>query len=140
MEVRSVNDHRYLRAYMAGITVPAMVVLIGVTVFALAKATLSISVPIERLMIFPMAVVPNAWGLWNILYLSMGLRGRVPIGIYGAALPFLLMPFGFLLVWQMQMFDFLWPWLAGVLPVAVLIYYLIWKLIVDRFNEILGIA
>jgi hypothetical protein len=134
------NNHPYVRAYMAGITVPTIVLLIGVTLFAVAKATLRISVPLERLIIFPMAIVPNLWGLWNILYLSLGLRGRISIGVYGAALPFLLIPLGMLLAWKMQMFDFMLPLFAGALPVAVLLYYLLWKLVVDRLNETLGIA
>ena len=34
--------------------------------------------PLERALIFPMAVVPNVWGLWNVLYLALRHRVRMP--------------------------------------------------------------
>ena len=55
------DRHKYLRAYMAGIVVPTIVIVIGVTVFCIARYAYDFSVPLERLMIFPMAVVPNLW-------------------------------------------------------------------------------
>jgi hypothetical protein len=39
---------------------------------------------LERAIAFPMAVVPNLWGIWNALYLALGSRGRISIGIFGA--------------------------------------------------------
>ena len=134
------NKHPYLRAYMAGITLPTMALLLAVTIFTLARFALRLPVPLERLIIFPLAIVPNAWGAWNILYMAMGLRGRIQIGYYGAALPFFLIPIGMLLAWQMEMFSFVSPLLAWALPVAVLMYYLLWKVAVEFLNETLGIA
>jgi hypothetical protein len=32
--------------------------------------------PLERGLVFPMAVVPNIWGFWNMLYLAV--RSQVP--------------------------------------------------------------
>ncbi len=52
----------------------------------------------------------------------------------------LLIPMGLLLAWQLQMLSFVLPLLLGAQPVAVLMYYLIWKLGVEYFNQTLGIA
>src|SRR6185369_8712553 len=81
------NRHPYLRAYMAGIFVPTLVVLVGVTVFTIARYEYHFSVPVERLMIFPMAIVPNLWGLWNMLFVASHPRTHLSIGFHGALLP-----------------------------------------------------
>ena len=45
-------------------------------------------------MIFPMAVVPSLFGLWNMLWLGSHESTHLPIGVHGAVLPLLLMPLG----------------------------------------------
>ena len=47
--------------------------------------------------VFPMAVVPNLWGLWNVLYQSLALKNRLSLGAFGALLPLILVPAGVLL-------------------------------------------
>ncbi len=84
------NQHRYLRAYMAGITFPTLVVLLAMTAFTIARYVFNVPQPIERVIVFPLAVVPNVWGAWNILWLLSG--RRIPIGVFGGFLPFLLVP------------------------------------------------
>ena len=42
--------------------------------------------PLERALLFPMAVVPNAWGLWNMLYLRLRPRVGSHSGLFGALL------------------------------------------------------
>ena len=61
------NTHPYLRAYMAGIVAPSLGLLIALTVFILTRLVFHVPIPIERVIIFPMALVPNAFGIWNIL-------------------------------------------------------------------------
>ena len=78
------NQYKYLRAYMAGIVVPTIVLILGVTAFCIARYAYNFSDPLERLMIFPMAVVPNLWGLWNMLFIASHSRTHLPIGIHGA--------------------------------------------------------
>ena len=75
----------YLRAYMAGIVVPTPFLLVIVTGFTIARARFGVPVPLEHAIIFPMAVVPNLWGLWNMLRLAVGAGDRWPIGVHGAA-------------------------------------------------------
>jgi len=147
------NPHPYLRAYMAGITVPTMLLLVALTAFLIARYTFQIPIPIERAIIFPMALVPNIFGLWNMFYLSLRSRRHLPIGFHGAILPFILAPAGFTLA---TCSGFLAPMSRGLvwfhtvtIPYAVLAvgfslaliaYYLVWKYLVGFFNQVLGIA
>src|SRR5712691_13090373 len=86
------NRHPYLRAYMAGIVTPTVFLLVVATAFTMMRYVFNVPVPIERVIVFPMAVVPNLWGLWNILYVALLSRRHLSIGLFGAALPFLLLP------------------------------------------------
>lgn len=147
------SHHPYLRAYMAGITVPTMFLLVFLTVFCILRFVHQVPVPIERVIVFPMAIIPNLFGVWNMLYVRLGPGRRFPVGIHGALLPFILAPVGLSMaaglgfvaltadavVW----FDtFLVPYarLAIIFPGAVGVYYLVWKHLVGFFNEVLGIA
>jgi hypothetical protein len=88
------NSHRYLRAYMAGTAVPTMMLLVVLTGFLIARYVFQIPIPIERAIVFPMALVPNIFGAWNIFYLWLRPRPHLPIGLHGAILPFILAPLG----------------------------------------------
>ncbi len=88
------NQHTYLRAYMAGITVPTIFLLVVATVFTMLRYVFDVPVPVERVIVFPMAVVPNAWGLWNILFVALRSRWQLSLGLHGALLPILLAPLG----------------------------------------------
>jgi len=147
------NTHPYLRAYMAGITVPTMFTLFVLTVFSIARFGAGFEVPVERVIVFPMAVVPNLFGVWNILYVGVFHRRNIPIGPFGAILPFLLMPLGTLLATTLGflsheahgivLFGALHvPYTAvgAFFCVAVAIYYLVWKHLVGGLNAVLGIA
>lgn len=146
------TTHPYLRAYLAGIAAPTMFLLVIMTAFILIRHVYHIPVPIERVIVFPMAVVPNLFGVWNMLYVR--LHGhRLSIGFHGALLPFVLAPLaltmaaglGLLtfdrgaLVWfQALRVPYVFP--GTVFPVVVVIYYLIWRHLVGFLNELLGIA
>ena len=125
---------------MAGIAVPTPMLIVAVTGFTIARSTFAIPMALEHVIIFPMAVVPNAWGLWNVLRVVSGAGDRWPIGLHGAVLPFLLMPFG-LLLGRVFAIDIITPQLLLVVaPVAVALYYLAWKYLVAYCNALLGIA
>jgi hypothetical protein len=64
----NMNTHQYLRAYMAGSAVPTMMLLVVLSGFLAARYTFAIPIPIERAIIFPMALIPNIFGLWNMAY------------------------------------------------------------------------
>jgi hypothetical protein len=147
------NTHPYLRAYMAGTVVPSLFLLIVLTAFVITRYGFQVPVPIERVIVFPMALVPNLFGLWNVLYVWSRPHPRFSLGLHGALLPFILMPLGALgacalgflaitshgVVWFEAVgipYAFLVPWFAA----AVAAYYLVWKYVVGFFNRILGIA
>ena len=146
------NQHPYLRAYMAGIAAPTMVMLVGLAVFCIARFVYNVPAPIERLIIFPMAVVPNVFGLWNMLYLKLRPHWHAPLGLHGALLPFLLAPAGFAVATTL---GFLKATSRGLLyfdcllvPYSVLIflplfgiggYYLLWKYVVGFFNRVMAL-
>src|SRR4029453_12668380 len=88
------NRHPYLRAYLAGICVPTIFLLVVATGFTFLRYVYNFPAPIERVIVFPMAVVPNVWGLWNILFVAWHRRLHLSLGLHGALLPFLLAPLG----------------------------------------------
>jgi hypothetical protein len=136
------NRHPYLRAYLAGICVPTIFLLVVATAFTFLRYVYSFPVPIERVIVFPMAVVPNLWGLWNILFLASHERLHLSLGLHGALLPFLLAPLGKL---STGLLNFSIPaFVAHVFPfaapIALILYYLVWKHLVGALNSELGIA
>ena len=131
--------HPYLRAYMAGIALPTMVVPVAVVGLALLHPT-GHPFHVEDVLIFPIGLVPNAWGLWNMLYVWLKRRREVPVGPYGAALVLLLAPAAFGI--QLALGKMLWtPDLFAIgLPMTLAGYYLAWKHVVARFNDVLGVG
>ena len=147
------KNHPFLRAYMAGIVVPTILLLVALTVFLIVRYVYKIPIPIERVIVFPMAVVPNLFGVWNIFYVWLRPRRHLPIGLHGALLPFVLGPIafavttslGFLAVTQkglvlFQAITIRYPFFATGYLCVLIIYYLVWKHLVGFLNELLGIA
>ena len=133
------TQHRYLRAYMAGIAIPTMLLLVAMSAFTIARYVYDVPVPIERVIVFPMALIPNLWGVWNMLYVWLRERSGVPIGIHGALLVILIVPIGFIAA-KVVGFGVPRHPLAVIGPVAAMAaYYLIWKYIVNFLNGLLGI-
>lgn len=135
------SQHKYLRAYMAGIVAPTMFLLVVLTAFIVARLVYRIPIPIERTIVFPMALVPNLWGVWNMLYVRLRTRRFVPIAIHGPLLLVLLIvPAGLVLG---RLLDLALPHpnlVALGIPAALVVYYLLWKYVVNFLNELLGIA
>jgi len=147
------NTHPYLRAYMAGIVVPTIVLLFLLTGFVIARHVYRVPIPIERAIVFPMGIVPNLFGLWNMLYLRLSPHRYLPIGFHGAILPFLLAPSGFLLgrslgiltlrpegLVYFQAVTVPYSYFVAGFSFALIAYYLVWKYLIGFFNRMLGIA
>src|SRR6516164_4428431 len=145
------NNHSYLRAYMAGISVPTPLLLVALTLFSIARFVYNVPVPVERVIIFPMAIVPNLFGAWNALYVAS--RSRLPLGIHGAILPFILAPLGFFLARALGFLqatghgfvyfgvvDIHYVHAAVVFSVVLILYYLVWKYLIGVLNHVAGIA
>ena len=90
------RTHPYLRAYMAGIAGPTLfllVIMMGAGYLHVRFDSADASIVgmnvwrLERAVLFPMAIVPNLWGLWNMLYLRLRrVAPRWPLGVHGALL------------------------------------------------------
>ena len=136
---------------MAGIFIPTVFLLVILSVLVWFHFYLEVPTqfafdipmrPLERAIVFPMAVVPNLWGLWNILFLAWHERLHLSLGLHGALLPFLLGPLGLIaasiLSFQIPAFaTHVFPFAA---PVGLIIYYLAWKYLVGFLNGELGIG
>lgn len=147
------NTHPYLRAFLAGIFVPTLALPLILTGFIIARLVLRFPVPIERAIVFPMAVVPALFGLWNMLWLGSHGRTHLPVGVHGTILPLLLAPTGLAIgnwlrilalhadgvMWLQAIlvpYTLLAPFFCAVLAG----YYLVWKYIIGTMNRVLGIA
>lgn len=134
------TSHPYLRAYLAGIAVPTAYLPIGLTAFVFAQRAGILPVALERVTVFPMAAVPNLWGIWNVLYVALARRGaRWSIGAHGGVLPLLLLPAGVALSHALHFEVFTPTRVAAVFPVALVLYYLIWKHLVGFLNRLVGV-
>lgn len=143
------KTHPYLRAYMAGIVVPTVFLLLLAAVDAYHKYYFEVSNqfviplasrPLDRALLFPMAIVPNVWGLWNMLYLRLHPGARFGIGMHGALLVLLLIPGGIALARLFDAFSIQWRFALPMFPVGMAVYYLAWKYLVGFLNEEVGIA
>lgn len=143
------RPHPFLRAYMAGVTVPTIFLLALLAVYAYFRFYFEVpnqfviplpGPPLERAIVFPMAVVPNMWGAWNMLYLALRSRARLSLGVHGALLPLILIPFGILLARQFDVFTIQPQFALPMFPVGMTVYYLAWKHLVGFLNEEVGIA
>jgi len=136
------NKRSLIRAYLAGICVPTAFLLAVAAGFTCLRYVYNLPLPIERVIVFPMAAVPNLWGLWNILFVSLLAPRRISVGLFGAMLPLLLAPLGFI-VSRLLQFPIPAHVLAAApigLPVAMVLYYLAWKYLVGSLNAELEIV
>ena len=143
------RTHPNLRAYMAGIVVPTLFLLVVVAIDAYQKYYFEVSNqfviplasrPLNRALLFPMAVVPNVWGLWNMLYLPLRSRAPLSLGAHGALLVILLIPGGIGLARLFDTFTIQWQFALPMFPVGMTVYYLAWKYGVGFLNQEMGIA
>jgi hypothetical protein len=146
------NAHRFLRAYMAGISVPTPLLLIALTLFSIARFVYNVPIPVERVIIFPMAIVPNLFGVWNVLYVASRSHIHLPLGIHGALLPFILAPAGFFLARSLGFLrvtnygfvyfsvEIHYAHVALVFPAVLIVYYLVWKYLIGFFNQVAGVS
>ena len=147
------NTHPYLRAFLAGIFVPTLILPLLLAAFFVLRFLLAAPFPIERGLVFPLALIPMIWGLWNMLWLAHYPRTHLAIGPHGAALPLLLLPLGTTMARCLGLLTLgpasaTWfhslsiPYtlIAACFLAALAAYYLVWKLIVGFLNRVLGIA
>ena len=143
------RPHPLLRADRAGIVVPTLFLLVVAAIDAYNKYYFEVSnqfviplasQPLERAILFPMAIVPNVWGLWNMLHLRI--RSRIPLslGVHGALLVVLLIPGGIMLARLFDTFAIQWQFALPMFPIGMIVYYLAWKYFVGFLNDEMGIS
>ena len=138
---------------MAGILVPTLVLPLLLVAFIVLRLGMKISFPIERGLVFPMALVPGLWGLWSMFWQWSRERTHLPVGVHGAFLPLLMVPAGAFIgthagVLVLAATSVTWfnaitlPYalIALFVAAAMTAYYLAWKYIVGYVNRVLGIA
>lgn len=136
------NPHPYLRAYMAGVAVPTVFLLAVFAGFCVVRFGYNPEFPIERVLVFPLALAPAIWGGWNMVYVALRGRRWVSLGIHGALVPLALMPLA-LAASKALGFEFIVNAGGVVLiaaPLVMILYYLLWKYVVGWLNEVLEIA
>ena len=135
------QTHIYLRAYMAGVTVPTVLVVFMLACFVVLRLGYNVPIPIERFLVFPLAIVPGLWGLWNMLYIVVRRHWRIPLGVHGALVPLIVGPLAlgnaFLTGFEISR-SALTIFPAGV-ALAMLAYYLAWKYLVGFLNGVLDV-
>lgn len=148
------NTHPYLRAYMAGAVVPTVFMIVVMVGFVILRYVCGIGIPLERGMVFPMAFVPNLFGLWNVLYVYGRTHHRTTaIGLHGAMLLLVLAPLGALVgsllhllqvdvhgIFYLQALYVPYVVVAIGFCCGLIVYYLVWKYVVGFLNGVLGIA
>jgi hypothetical protein len=135
------NNHPYLRAYLSGIAFPTFALLGFMSIYTVLRYVYNVSAPVERFIIFPLAVVPNLWGAWNVLYVARIAR-RISLGLFGGVLPLLLAPLGYGVA---RLLDFPFPSIVTtafpfVFPAVLVMYYFVWKHLVGFLNRELGVT
>jgi hypothetical protein len=136
------NQHPYVRAYLAGIAVPTVFLLVVMTGYTVLRYVYNFPVPVERVIVFPMAVVPNLWGLWNILFVAFHERLHLSLGLHGALLPFVLAPLGIVVagILNFPVSTFAAHLFPVAAPVGLIAYYLAWKYLVGFLNRVLALS
>jgi len=143
------KPHPFVRAYMAGVVLPSIFMLIPMSIYAYHQFYLEVpsqfvfglpARPLARALVFPMAVIPNVWGLWNVVHVAMRPSARLPIGAHGALLPLILIPTGVTLAGLFDVFHIQFWYAAPVVPLGMAFYYLVWKYAVGFLNVEVGIA
>jgi len=147
------NNHPYLRAYLAGVFVPTLLFPVLITLLLVGKLAAQEPIPVERIVVFPLTFVPFLWGIWNVLWAATRNRTHLPLGLHGAILPFLLLPAGASLakclglitlgstsVTVLQAVEAPYWVVACGFAFGLVVYYLAWKYIVGFVNRALGIA
>ncbi|MDE3166118.1 MAG: hypothetical protein KGN36_09950 [Acidobacteriota bacterium] len=60
------KTHPYLRAYMAGVTVPSLFFELAFAAYLTLRGPYDPGFPVERFMVFPLALVPAVWGAGSL--------------------------------------------------------------------------
>jgi len=93
-------------------------------------------------LVFPLAIVPCLWGLWNMLYVVVRKHWRIPLGLHGALVPLVAAPLalGNAFLAGFQISRSAWTIFPAGVSLAMLAYYLAWKYLVGFLNGVLDVT
>jgi len=131
------RSYRYVRAYVAGIALPTLVVCLAGSIAVVFFDRLEPAV--QRALFLPIAAIPVLWGLWNVVWVALGPRRRVEIGWHGAILAALLIGFGVFLAGRLDVSEVTPLRGSAVLTPTGLAYYLLWRYGVSFLNSLVGL-
>lgn len=140
MRSGSPSAHPYVRAYMAGITIPTLFLLVMLGVYLTVHSLHHTAAPMERVLIFPATLGPNLWGFWNVLYVAIHRRRAWPIGVHGVFLAFVVGPIAWTVATSVGVPFATLEAAIRVFPFVIVVYYLLWKYGVRYLNELLGVG
>jgi hypothetical protein len=131
------TSHRYVRAYLAGVALPTIVVCAAG--FLIVGPFDRFDLSVQRALILPLATNPFIWGFWNIAWVALSPQRRAPIGWHGAVLAVLLVAVGVLIGSRLGVSDITPQAGAAVLPPIGIAYYLLWRYGVAFLNSVVGL-
>ncbi len=126
---------KYLKAFIAGLIFPAA--LLPVVIFVI-----SLSGKMDILEIAPIYMTPWIWGIWNVLYFSIGERCPIKkpnlrLWTTGASLGFLLALFVvFVFKVPALLLGLKGCWQYFPLIVMPLVYSILWRYVVKHLNSL----
>ena len=126
---------------MAGVTVPSVLVILMLAGFVVLRFGYNVPIPVERFLVFPLAIVPGLWGLWNMLYIVVRKHWRIPLGLHGALVPLVAGPLalGNAFLAGFEVSRSAWTIFPAGVVLAMLAYYLMWKYLVGLLNGVLDV-
>src|SRR5262245_55823528 len=128
------RSYRYVRAYLAGIALPTLVVCVAGSITVVFFDRLEPAV--QRALFLPIAAIPVLWGIWNVVWVALGPRWRLRIGWHGAILPALLIGVGVLLAGRLDLSDVTPLRGRTVLAPTGIAYYVLWRYGVSFLNSL----
>jgi hypothetical protein len=135
--VTGLPAHRYIRAYLAGVALPTLVVCAAGLLIVGVFDRLDISV--QRALILPLATNPLIWGVWNVAWVALGPQRRALIGWYGVLLAVLLIGVGLLVARRLDVSGItLREGAAALVPIGIA-YYVLWRYGVSFLNSVVGL-
>jgi hypothetical protein len=131
------HAHRYIRAYLAGIALPTLVVCAAGLLIVGFFDRFDISV--QRALILPLATNPLIWGVWNVAWVALGPQRRALIGWYGVLLAVLLIGAGLLVARRLDVSGITPRDGAAALVPFGIAYYVLWRYGVSFLNSVVGL-
>ena len=121
--------------------IPTAFLLVILAVFVAIHQVYQGPLPVDGLFVFPMAIAPNLWGAWNMLYVAIRRRRHWPLGTHGVLLALIVGPSAWFIAHALGVPNATVDRAIVAYPFGVAVFYT-WSgnTVYTGLNEILGIA